>query len=236
MPVQRIRVPITATEHVTATVYAAAKNQLGLSLALAHGAGGNQTSKFMVDFAQALAARGIDTITFNFLYSEAGRGLPDRNDKLETCYRKIIEAYHKGTLGKNVDNKLVIGGKSMGGRIASQVAARNADDIAGLVLLGYPLHPPGRPDKLRSKHLPDIEVPTLFVQGSRDAFGTPEELQPIIKNLKARADLYVVEGGDHSFKVPKRGSTPQDSVDKDILDQIESWLGRRLPAAADRGS
>jgi uncharacterized protein len=236
MPVQRIRVPITATEHVTATLYATTKNQLGLALALAHGAGGNQTSKFMVDFAQALAARGIDTITFNFLYSEAGRGLPDRNDKLETCYRKIIEAYHKGALGKNVDNKLVIGGKSMGGRIASQVAARNADDIAGLVLLGYPLHPPGRPDKLRSKHLPDIKVPMLFVQGSRDAFGTPEELQPIIKNLKARADLCVVEGGDHSFKVPKRGSPPQDSVDKGILDQIESWLGRRSSAAADRGS
>jgi predicted alpha/beta-hydrolase family hydrolase len=236
MSVQRIQVPITPTEHVTAIVYAAAKNQLGLTLALAHGAGGNQTSKFMVDFAQALAARGIDTITFNFLYSEAGRGLPDRNDKLETCYLKIIEAHHKGALGKNAGNKLVIGGKSMGGRIASQVAARKADGIAGLVLLGYPLHPPGRPDKLRSKHLPDIEVPILFVQGSRDAFGTPEELQPIIETLEASTDLYIVEGGDHSFKVPKRSSPPQDSVDKGILEQIESWLVRRIADAADRGS
>lgn len=234
MPVQRIRVPITPTEHVTAIVYAAAKNPSDLALALAHGAGGNQTSKFMVDFAQALAARGIDAITFNFLYSEAGRGLPDSNDKLETCYRKIIEAYHKRALDKNVDSKLVIGGKSMGGRIASQVAARNAGGIAGLVLLGYPLHPPGRPDKLRSKHLPDIKVPMLFVQGSRDAFGTPEELQPIIKNLKAPTDLYVVEGGDHSFKVPKRGGLPQDSIDKGILDQVESWLLRRVSSTADR--
>lgn len=236
MPVQRIRVPITPTDRVTAIVYAAAKTQLGFALVLAHGAGGNQTSAFMVDSAQALAARGIDTITFNFPYSEAGRRLPDRNDKLETCYRKIIEAYRKGALGKSADNKLVIGGKSMGGRIASQVAARNADDIAGLVLLGYPLHPPGRPDKLRSKHLPDIKVPMLFVQGSRDAFGTPEELQPIIKNLKVPADLYVVEGGDHSFKVAKRGGPPQDTVDKHILDQIESWLGRRVAGAADRRS
>jgi uncharacterized protein len=236
MSVQRIAVPITPTEHVTAIVYAAAKNQLGLALALAHGAGGNQTSKFMVDFAQAFAARGIDTITFNFLYSEAGRGLPDRNDKLETCYRNIIEAHHKGTFGKNVGDKLVIGGKSMGGRIASQVAARNADGISGLVLLGYPLHPPGRPDKPRSKHLPDIEVPMLFVQGSRDAFGTPEELRPIIKNLKARADLYIVEGGDHSFKVPKRSSLPQDSVNKGILDHIESWLLRQVVDAEHRRS
>jgi uncharacterized protein len=236
MPLQRIRVSITPTEHVTAIVYAAAKNQFGLALALAHGAGGNQMSKFMVDFAQALAARGIDTVTFNFLYSEAGKGLPDRSDKLETCYRKIIEAYHKGALGKNGHNKLVIGGKSMGGRIASQVAARNAEGIAGLVLLGYPLHPPGRPDKLRSKHLPDIEVPMLFVQGSRDAFGTPEELQPIIKNLKAPVDLYIVEGGDHSFKVPKRSIPSQDSVDKGILDQIESWLLRRVAGGADRRS
>jgi uncharacterized protein len=236
MSERHIRVPITQTEHVSAIVYAAAKNQLGVAVALAHGAGGNQTSKFMVDFAQALAARGIDTITFNFLYSEAGRGLPDRNDKLETCYLKIIEAYHKGTLGKNVGNKLVIGGKSMGGRIASQVAARHADGISGLVLLGYPLHPPGRPDKLRSKHLPDIEAPMLFVQGSRDAFGTPEELRPIIKNLKAPADLYIVEGGDHSFKVPKRSSTPQDSVDRGILDQIASWLLRRVVDAAHRRS
>lgn len=230
MSARRIRLAITPTEHVTAIVYPASKNQLRLALVLAHGAGGNQTSKFMVDFAHALAARGIDTITFNFLYSEVGKSLPDRNEKLETCYRKIIEAYHQGGLGENADNKLVIGGKSMGGRIATQVAAIDADGIAGLVLLGYPLHPPGRPDKLRSKHLPDIEVPMLFVQGSRDAFGTPEELKPIIKHLNAPADLCVVEAGDHSFRVPKRGSPPQDDVYEGILDRIEGWLGRHVAA------
>jgi uncharacterized protein len=228
MSARRIRLAITPTEHVTAIVYPAPTNRVRLALVLAHGAGGNQMSKFMVDFAQALAARGIDIITFNFLYSEAGRGIPDRNDKLEMCYRKIIEGYHQGALGEHADTKLVIGGKSMGGRIASQVAARNAAGIAALVLLGYPLHPPGRPDKLRSKHLPAIKVPMLFVQGSRDAFGTPEELRPIIKKLKAPADLCVVEGGDHSFKVSKRGSPPQDEVYKGLLDQIEGWLGRQV--------
>jgi predicted alpha/beta-hydrolase family hydrolase len=101
-------------------------------------------------------------------------------------------------------------------------------------LLGYPLHPPGRLDKLRTKHLPDIKVPMLIVQGARDAFGTPEELRPVLKHLKAPADLYVVEGGDHSFKVPKRGGIPQEAVYKAVLDEIEGWLGRRIAPSAQR--
>ena len=194
---------------------------------LAHGAGANQTSAFMVEFAQALAARGFDTITFNFLYSEAGKGPPDRNDRLEACYRAMIAAFHGGTITEDAErSRLVIGGKSMGGRIASQVVAATSDGVAGLVLLGYPLHPPGRPDKLRSKHLPKIAVPMLVVQGSRDTFGTPEELRPILKSLKAPAELYVVEGGDHSFKVPKRGAPPQAQVHAAVLDEIQGWLGR----------
>src|SRR6195256_4028814 len=103
-------------------------------------------------------------------------------------------------------------------RIASQVAAASALDVEGLVFLGYPLHPPGRADQLRAKHLLDIPVPMLCVQGSRDAFGSPDELRPIIKELKAPADLYVVEGGDHSFKVLKRA----------VLDRIELWLRQSL--------
>jgi predicted alpha/beta-hydrolase family hydrolase len=213
---------------VTATLYAAsATDGRHLAVMLAHGAGANQTSAFMVEFAQALAARGFDTITFNFLYSEAGRGPPDRNDRLEACYRAMIAAFHAGTITENAErSRLVIGGKSMGGRIASQVVAATPDGVAGLVLLGYPLHPPGRPDKLRSKHLPKIAVPMLVVQGSRDTFGTPEELRPILKPLKAPAELYVVEGGDHSFKVPKRGAPPQAQVYAAVLDEIERWLGR----------
>jgi len=234
MSTRRVRIAITPTEHVTAIIYPASKKQLRLALMLAHGAGGNQTSKFMVDFARELAARGIDTITFNFLYSEVGKRLPDRNDKLEACYRKVIQAYHQGIFCKHPHDTLVIGGKSMGRRIASQVVAADHGGIAGLVLLGYPLHPPGRPDKLRSKHLPNIKAPMLFVQGSRDAFGTPEELQPILRHLKAPADLCVVEGGDHSYKVPKRGNPSQDDVYKGILDRIEGWLGRRVATAGQR--
>jgi predicted alpha/beta-hydrolase family hydrolase len=148
--------------------------------------------------------------------------MPDRNDKLEECWRAVIETVraHK----KLKRNKLAIGGKSMGGRIASQVAASGVDDLAGLVFLGYPLHPPGKPDQLRVKHLPDIKAPMLFVQGSRDAFGTSEELQAIIRKLPAPTKLYTVEAGDHSFKVPKRAGVPQEEVYRSVLDEIARWL------------
>jgi hypothetical protein len=96
--------------------------------------------------------------------------------------------------------------------------------LAGLVFLGYPLHPPGRPDRLRSAHLQDVKAPMLFVQGSRDAFGTPAELQPIISQLEPAADLFVVEGGDHSFRVPKSAGAKQQDVYRAIQDRIETWL------------
>ena len=223
---ERIRIAVTPTDHVTAIVYPAAlHDQAGISLILAHGAGAAQTSGFMTQFAGAFAARGIETITFNFVYSEAGRRLPDRNDKLEACWRRIIEAFRTGTIGGTGGRrKLAIGGKSMGGRIATQVAAADPDAIAGLVLLGYPLHPPGRPDAPRPKHLPAIRAPMLFVQGSRDAFGTPDELTPILATLTAPARLCVVEGGDHSFKVTKKAARSQNEVHEFILDEIERWL------------
>jgi hypothetical protein len=223
---EHIRVDVTPSEHVTAIAYpAAAGNRAGISLILAHGAGANQSSAFMVQFANALAARGIDAVTFNFLYSEQRKRLPDKNDKLEACWRKVIEAFHDGAFGGK-GGKLFIGGKSMGGRIASRVAAAGAD-VSGLVLLGYPLHPPGQPEKLRTNHLPAIKVPMLIVQGSRDAFGTPDELRPFLERLKAPADLCVVEGGDHSFKVPKK-LMPQQQVHEFVLDEVDRWLRRRV--------
>jgi predicted alpha/beta-hydrolase family hydrolase len=123
-----------------------------------------------------------------------------------------------------VGDKLAIGGKSMGGRIASQVAAAGLGDLAGLVFLGYPLHPPGRPDRLRAAHLSQVRAPMLFVQGSRDPFGKPDELRPIIKGLEPSAELYVVEAGDHSFKVPKSLGVRQQDVYEAIQDRIETWL------------
>ena len=220
---EQFKVDIDESQSVTAAVYpASAKNRASITLILGHGAGAGQTSGFLVMFAGALATRGIDVVTFNFSYIERGRHVPDPGDKLEACYRAVIAAAraHK----KLTANKLAIGGKSMGGRIASQVAAKGLDDLAGLVFLGYPLHPPGKPEQLRSKHLPNIKAPMLFVQGSRDSFGKPEELRPIIKKLKTPCKLYEVEGGDHSLKVPKSLGVPQEQVYATVQDEIANWL------------
>src|SRR5438045_1609970 len=147
-----LTVKINETESVTAMLYPAAKkNRAGVTIILGHGAGADQMSGFMRMVAEGFAARGLDAMTFNFLYKERGRGAPDPKAKLEACYRAVIDTARKQKQLK--DNRLVIGGKSMGGRIASQVAAEESDGITGLVYLGYPLHPPGRLDKLRDEHL-----------------------------------------------------------------------------------
>jgi len=209
---------------VTALLYTAAKkSRLGITLILGHGAGAGQLHPFMRLFASGIAERGVDVLTFNFVYMEQRRGAPDPKAKLEACYQAVISEalQHKKLKG----NRLAIGGKSMGGRIASQVAAlpESANEIAALVFLGYPLHPPGRPDKLRDAHLPDIKAPMLFVQGSRDTFGTPDELRAVFKKHKLSPTLHVVEGGDHSLKVPK-SLGPQEQVYTTTMDTIVSWL------------
>ena len=222
-------IPVNERDSVTALLYPAAKkDRVGTTLILGHGAGANQLSGFMRLFAKGLAERGVDVLTFNFLYMEQGRKFPDPGPKLEHCYRAVIEAAATHKLLKS--NHIAIGGKSMGGRIASQVAALEGADsgrtpkISGLVLLGYPLHPPGRPDKLRDAHLKDISAPVLIIQGSRDAFGSADELKTAIKKSKLSADLNIIEGGDHSLKVPKSLGVPQDEVYKVTMDKIANWL------------
>jgi predicted alpha/beta-hydrolase family hydrolase len=217
----KLTIEINEADSVTAMLYPAAKqNRAGVTIILGHGAGADQMSGFMRMVAQGFAARGLDAMTFNFLYKERGRGAPDPKAKLESCYRSVIEAAQKQK--KLKDNKLVIGGKSMGGRIASQVAAEDSDGIAGLVYLGYPLHPPGRLDKLRDEHLPQIKAPMLFVQGARDAFGTEDEIRAIIQKHRLKADLHVIESGDHSFKVPK-SVKPQQQVYEEVMDEVARW-------------
>ena len=224
---RQISVEVLPNRSVTALHYpATAHGRAGVTLILGPGAGATQTSAFMVEFATGLAARGIDAVTFNFLYGEQGRRIPDPNDRLEACYRAVIAAVRQQTIAGG--DRLAIGGKSMGGRIASQVAAAGMGDLVGLVFLGYPLHPPGRTDRLRADHLPDIKAPMLFVQGSRDAFGTPDELRPILAPLQPLADLQIVEGGDHSFKVPKKFGLAQGDVHRAILDHVAEWLHERV--------
>jgi predicted alpha/beta-hydrolase family hydrolase len=205
---------------VTSLLYEAAQDGVPATFVLAHGAGAGQTSPFIVDFASAMARLGIETVTFNFPYLERRRRIPDRAPVLEACYRSMLEA----VLDRNGSrHQLFIGGKSMGGRIATQVAAADRDTpIRGLVLLGYPLHPPGRPSQRREQHLPAVGRPMLFVQGSRDAFGTPEEIKPVLRHLVPPATLHVVAGGDHSFKVARRGE--QAAVHDDVQRTVAEWM------------
>lgn len=194
-------------------------------LVLAPGAGAPQTHPWMVFVAGALSERGVHVVTFNFPYAEERRRVPDKNDVLESTWCAAIDAVRARS--DFAARRLFIGGKSMGGRIATQVAARKEVEVAGLVLLGYPLHPPGKPLQLRSAHLSAVRAPMLFVQGSRDPFGTPEELGPIARNLVPGTRLFVVEGGDHSLAVPKGRGESHDAVFGRVADEVARFMGSR---------
>jgi predicted alpha/beta-hydrolase family hydrolase len=200
----------------------AAQEPLNVTLVLGHGAGAGQHSAFIVGFARGLSARGIDVLTFNFLYMEQRRRAPDRTDTLEACYRAAIAAAREHF----ARDAVFIGGKSMGGRIATHLAAAEDAEklgIAGVVLLGYPLHPPGKPEQLRAAHLPRIRVPMLIVQGERDPFGTPDELRPILDTMTARVTLHVVAKGDHSLAPSRRAEDVEQAYVR-IQDVVARYL------------
>jgi len=220
-----LAVQVERSAGTTALLYSATVTPVGAALILAHGAGAGQRSPFMVDFADALTELGIDVITFNFLYTEQGRRIPDRAPALEACYRAVIEAVRSSV--DSARHTLFIGGKSMGGRIATQVAAADPQlRLSGLVLLGYPLHPPGKPAERRDKHLPAVARPMLFVQGTRDAFGTPEELAPILATLRPAPAVHVVGQGDHSFKLSKKDPSAQARVYAEIQQAIVTFVAQ----------
>jgi uncharacterized protein len=216
-------VALDADRSVTALHYAAADPVPGAALIIAHGAGAGQHSPFMVAFARAVAVLGFDAVTFNFLYTEQKRRLPDRSPALEACYAAVIQAARERIA--SAQKFLFVGGKSMGGRIATQLAASDPQlAVDGLVLLGYPLHPPGQPQKRRDAHLPSVLRPMLFIQGSRDGFGTPEELRPVLHLLNPPATLHVIDGGDHSFKVTRAGADRQNAVDDEVRRTTVEWM------------
>ncbi len=224
--------------HVTALHYPAGSHGSAATLVLGHGAGAGQTSEFMVDFATSLASHGLDVVTFNFPYTEQRRRLPDPQPVLESCYRTVLaQVAADPVLGSR---PLFIGGKSLGGRISSHVAAApDADQtdsppwserLKGLVFFGYPLHPPAKPQQLRVSHLSRITVPMLFIQGAKDAFGTPAEIQAFIDVLPSPCTLHVVEGGDHSYTVLKRWPVPQVVVYERAVTAAVAWMRRRAAA------
>ncbi len=173
---------------------------------------------FMVHLAAGLSARGLRVCRFNFAYQEQGRRSPDRGPVLEDTFRAVLG----GLSREREDKKLVAGGKSLGGRIASQVVAAG-EPVDALLYLGYPLHPPGKPERMRDTHLYDISAPMLFVEGTRDPFCPLETLEGIRTRLP-RSEVAVIEGGDHSFKVPKStGRTTSEAWDE-VVARAAGWI------------
>lgn len=200
-------------------------------LLLAHGAGAGSRHPFMVRIRRELEERGVRVITFDFPYMRAARKAPDKAPVLEAAWREQIDAVrHDADLARL---RLFIGGKSMGGRIASHVAAQGAAGLSGLVFLGYPLHPPGKPQQRRDAHLPSIREPMLFVQGERDEFGSEAEIRELLPRLQC-ATLHVVPGGDHSLKVPARGGISQEDVFRSVCDGIAQWIGETRGSSGTR--
>jgi uncharacterized protein len=192
---------------------------------LAHGAGADMHAAALTTVADALADAKIPSLRFNFPYKEAGRRSPDRPPVLLASVREAAAELAK--LAKVPPERLVLGGRSMGGRICSMVAAD--DGALGLALLGYPLHPPGRPDKLRVEHFEKLRMPVLFASGTRDAFGTPDELERHAKAIKGRVVFHWIETGDHGFKPLKSsGITPQAALDG-VAEAVVSFV-TKLPA------
>jgi predicted alpha/beta-hydrolase family hydrolase len=188
------------------------------ALVLSHGAGGTRRQPWLVAFAEDLAARGRRVILHNFPYSEAGRKLPDRPPALEdTVAAAVARAREMGA------TKVVAGGRSMGGRMASMAAASGLP-VDGLLLVAYPLHPPGAFDKQRVAHLPAIRVPTLFVHGTRDEFARADLFSAAVATMGGRATVHTVDGGDHSFALPRGSGRPVREVRAGIVEAVEHWL------------
>lgn len=194
---------------------------------LAHGAGAGERHPFMIAFGKGLAALGIDVVTFNFPYMDQKRRVPDKAPVLEERFREVIAAARQG---KRAGRRLFIGGKSMGGRMATHLAAQgDIEGLEGVIALGYPLHPPGKPDQPRTAHLPAITSPLLIIQGEYDVFGTPSELEPVIATMQAPVTLHVVRGGDHSLKVRGR---PSEQIYEPLFELITRFCtaGAGAPA------
>jgi predicted alpha/beta-hydrolase family hydrolase len=190
----------------------------GLTLIYAPGAGSNLNDPFGAFLASRLPEHGIGVWRFQFPYMEAHRGGPDRPPVLEAAWRTVLaEARERGA------RRIVAGGRSMGGRIASQVVAAG-EDVTALALFAYPLHPPGRPTQRRDSHLPSISVPALFVSGTRDDFGTPAELSEAVA-LVPMGRLHVLDGADHGYKVLKASGRSQQDVWEDALAAFLSFAG-----------
>jgi predicted alpha/beta-hydrolase family hydrolase len=170
--------------------------------------------------AKVLRGRGLSVVRFNFLYREKKSGRPDAMPKLEACFSAVVERARHELNPKT----LLIGGRSMGGRAASMMAAEKFD-CDGLLLLAYPLHPPGHPEKTRDAHLPSITAPVLCFSGTRDPFISKDLMEAALKNVRTRWDMHWLEGADHSFHVLKSSGRSDAQLLDEVGDVTKKWVG-----------
>ena len=196
------------------------------ALILAHGAGAGMRHPFMEATAVRLAHRGVATLRYQFPYMEAGRKRPDSPTIAQATVRAAVHA----AAGELPGLPLFAGGKSFGGRMTSQAAAASPlPEVRGLVFLGFPLHPSGRPAVDRADHLGDVSVPMLFLQGTRDRLADLELLRPMVDRLGTRATLRILDGADHSFHVLKRSGRTDEEVLDELAAATADWISRRAP-------
>jgi predicted alpha/beta-hydrolase family hydrolase len=189
----------------------------------AHGAGAGMTHPFMETVASGLGERGIATLRYQFPYMEKGSKRPDPPPIAQAAVRAAAAEAAKRCPGL----PLIAGGKSFGGRMTSQAQAiAPLDGVDGLAFFGFPLHPAGKPSSDRAKHLADVKIPMLFLQGTRDSLAELKLLEPVLKSLGRLATLHRVEGADHSFHVPARSGRNDREVMNEILDAFAAWVGK----------
>jgi uncharacterized protein len=212
---------VSVGEATTSAVYEPAMNGEGGALFVcAHGAGGNMSDRATYAAASEMRRRGLGVVRFNFLYKERKSGRPDPMPKLMETFAAVVD-HARRELGPR--RPLVIGGRSMGGRAASMLAAEGfAAD--GLLLLAYPLHPPGRPEQLRDAHLPRITMPVLCFNGTRDDFCTPALMERVLKTVTTRWEMHWLDGADHSFHVLKSSGRNDAAVLEEVGAATDAWL------------
>ncbi|GIW45186.1 MAG: alpha/beta hydrolase [Candidatus Binatia bacterium] len=225
MRTRELRIPLRELGEVGATLAMPAGLRFPYGVLLAHGAGNDRFAPLLVHVQQGLARHGVPCGTFNFPYKERSARLPDPFPVLMETYRQVLR-YLRARMARAV-GAWVIGGKSLGGRVASHLAAEG-EEVRGLVFLGYPLHPASNPERLRVEHLPRIRVPMLFVQGTRDALCDLQILGNVLLRLAhdygCRAELATIDGGDHSFVLPRSLGHQQANVYEQIVQRIHGWL------------
>ena len=224
MNTETLRIPVMDEELVSAVLSVPESNRAPgpVGVILAHGAGNDMHHPLLVSLSQGLVKAGYLTLRFNFLYREKRWKTPDRQNTLEKTWASVYRFLRDHPRYR--PETIVAAGKSMGGRVAAQMVAEGLLPVSHLIFLGYPLHQPGKKEKLRDSYFDRIETPMLFFAGTRDSLCDLAALNRVLKRLSASWELQIIEGGDHSFRLPKSAGRSQEEVYEQILQKTLTWL------------